>query len=167
MTKRGSANTRQNSPSHRPNDVTPPNPEKPPLNHIEYLPLTIEQDTNQPKRTRYGTMKWQSTTKHDQNGENGSIFPIFIDGPAKPAKPIQHFPCVVQSIPETLSERINEKGGETMTKTPKRRRTTLTCGRPVRCRGSRLISLPIFNQIQQTKHHYIRHFNTVLMNVLT
>jgi len=109
----------------------------------------------------------QSMTAPDQNGENGSIFPIFIDGPIMPPQPIQHFHCVIHSIPEILSERINEKEGKTMTKTPKRIRTTLTCRRPVRRRGSRLISLPICNQIQQTTHHYIRHFHTVPMNVLT
>jgi len=127
---------------------------------------TKEQSTKTEKRDTLSPSNG-SRRRRPTKMANGSFFAIFIDGPAKPAKPIQHHHCVFHTIPETLSERINEKGGETMTKTPKRRRTTLTCGRPVRSGRSRLISLPIFNQNEKTKHHYIRHCNTVLMNVLT
>ena len=88
---------------------------KSPINHIEYLPLTIEQDNNQPngKKRTDSSIKSQSTMALHRKGENGSIFPILIDVPMKPQQPIQHLPCVLYSMPTIWSKRINEKDGET------------------------------------------------------
>jgi len=129
----------------------------------------LKQSINQPngKKSRHRSIKWQSTSALHEKDENGSIFAIFIDGPIKPPQPTHYHHCVIHPIPEAMSERHKGKDGETMTKNPKRMRTTLTCGRPVRRVRSGHVSLPIFNQNQQTMHHYIRHVNTVLMNVLS
>ena len=102
-----------------------------------------------------------------RKGKNGSIFPILTDVPMKPQQPIQHLPCVLYSMPTIWSERINEEDGETVTKTQKRMPTTLTCRRPFQSEGFRLISLRRFSQKQPKNNGYIRHFNTVVMNVLT
>ena len=68
-------------------------------------------------------------------------------------------------MPNEYSERMERKDGETMTKIEKRKRTTLTCGRPIPTEGSALVSLRIFNQNQPKNNGYMRHFNTILMNV--
>jgi hypothetical protein len=73
----------------------------------------------------------------------------------------------MRRIPNESSERIKRKDGETMTKIEKRKRTTLTCGRPFPSEGFGLVSLPIFSQKLPKNHGYIRHCNTVVMNVLT
>ena len=54
-----------------------------------------------------------------------------------------------------------------MTKIEERKRTTLTCGRPFPSEGSVLVSLWIFGQKQPKNDGYMRHCNTVLMNVRT
>ena len=61
-----------------------------------------------------------STTEHDQNGENDRILWILDDGPPKPLQPTHHHHCLMQSIPDGLSERIKRKHGETMTKMEKK-----------------------------------------------
>ena len=66
-----------------------------------------------------------------------------------------------------MSERTKGKDGETMTKIEKRKRTTLTFGRPLPSEGSGPLSLPRFSQNQHKNNRYMRHCNTVLMNVLT
>ena len=143
MTKRRIGKDKTNSPSHVRMTFRRQTHRKHPLNHIEYLPLTIEQDNNQPngKKRTDSSIKSQSTMALHRKGENGSIFPILIDVPMKPQQPIQHLPCVLYSMPMTWSERINEKDGETVTKTQKRMPTTLTCGRSLPSEGSGLVSL--------------------------
>ena len=59
-------------------------------------------------------------TEHDQRDENGRNHKIFTDGPPTPQQPTHHQHCLIQSIPDEMSERIKRKHGETMTKIKKR-----------------------------------------------
>ena len=102
-----------------------------------------------------------------RKGENGPIFLIFFDGHPKPLPKNHYNHSLIHRIPNECSEKIKRKDGETMTKIEKRKGTTLTFGRPFPSDGFGHVSLWRFSQNQPKNNGYMRHFNTVVMSVLT
>ena len=84
--------------------------------------------------------------EHDEMGKNGKILLLFFDGPPKTLRQIHHHHCIAVLMHDERSEIIKRKYGETMTKIEKRKRTTLTCGRPLERDRFGLISLRVFGQ---------------------
>jgi hypothetical protein len=101
---------------------------------------------------------WQ-TTKNNQTGRNERI--DIFDHP-KQQFPTKLLHCVLHSIPETMSERRNEKYGKTMSKTTKRNHTAPTSWQR---RSSGLISQSLNSQSQHKQHRCILYSSTVQMNV--
>ena len=123
---------------------------------------------NQPngRKRRHSLIECRLTTDYGQNGENGRILRLFFDDLPKPLRQIHCHHCIIVSIPDEI-QRIKRKYGETMTKIGKRKRTTLTCGRPLQREGSGLLFLPISNRYRHRNYGYLRLFNTVVLDVLT
>jgi hypothetical protein len=149
--------------------TTPPQHIHPSPKHHEYLQWSVNNCDNQSngRKNRYSIIECRLTTEHDRNGENGRILLLFFDDPPKILRQIQQHHCLKLSMHDESSERIKGKDGETMTKIEKRKRTKPTCGRPFQSVSSGLVSQRLLNQYQHRKHQYIRHFNTVVMNVNT
>ena len=110
------------------------------------------------------TARWRRDAR---KGKNRPTLLIFFDDYPKPLPNNHYRHSLIHWMPNEYSERMERKDGETMTKIEKRKRTTLTCGRPIPTEGSALVSLRIFNQNQPKNNGYMRHFNTILMNVHT
>ena len=128
-------------------------------------------------RERRQSTKWDKNLEHNhrkladdamlETAKMDGFFWIFSDHHPKPFQHDHLHHCVILFISNDYSERIKRKHGETVTKIEKRRRTTLTFGRPFPIEGSGLVSLWRFSQNQHKNNGYIRHFKTVVMNVLT
>ena len=160
---------RQNRPKTHLDRFTPSQPNRSSSQTYWVSPIVEKERRQSTKWDKEPTslIKWQSTTEDCRKGENGRILLIFFDGHPKPQTKPHHYHPLMHRITKEFSERIERKDGETMTKIEKRRRTTLTFGRPFPSEGSGLVSLRIRYAFQHKNNGYIHHFNTGVMNVLT
>ena len=170
MTKRKTDKPTKNSHWHPPTSSRHPHLKDTPPKQLEYLQHSIKKDTNnQPNGTKiqYTTVESWLTKDYDQKGENGRTTMILFNHHRKPLQPYHPIDQIIYLIHKEMSERIKRKHGETMTKIEKRKCTTPTCGRPLTHSGSNLVSLPIFDPNRPKNNQYIRHYNTVVMDVHT
>ena len=165
MTNRKTGKTTRNSP--RPLHAAP-------TKQI-LVPNTLSTSNIRKRKTSINQMGQRTNFAHrmavddgrPSKGRKWTALSDFFDGHPKPQFRIHYPHWLIHWMPNESSEIIKRKDGETMTKIEKRKRTTLTFGSPLPSEGSALVSLPRFSQNQHKNDWYMRHFNTVLMKVLT